>query len=301
MNEAQLVPAGGRDESVGLLADMDRLRDRVRVDRRAFAFPLFLFGVLILVSPLVYVPQYWSQEALAQGIVVDPGPFPQFFPQWGTFIRYPELIGWYWAVTVAGGLWLTSWWYRRRARLRGVGTDVRVPIAAAGAALLGFVLWEPLLSIFLWETADFLGLYSAPAVNLPILFVSAALSAVAFVMARRAEGWVRTTAVFAGTFLAAVAFGAIGVYLIGGYAALMVIGAALVVLAWWERSALLLAVSLLFLVVSVPANHPIHQWDITAIYGIDGWDPREVAFFSVLAPAAVLIVGGVLAVLRNRR
>jgi hypothetical protein len=158
-----------------------------------------------------------------------------------------------------------------------------------------------MLSLFLRETTDVMGLYSTPAVNLPILFVSAALSAAAFVMARRADGWARTAAVFAGTFLAAVAFGAIGVYLIGGYAALVVIGAALVVLAWWERSALLFAVSLLFLVVSVPANHPIHQWDIAAIYGADGWDPRQVAFFSVLAPGAVLIVGGVLAVLRNRR
>jgi hypothetical protein len=287
--------------STELLGELAALRARTRNDRRGYTFPLFLFGVLILLSPLVYVPQYWSQEALAQGIAVDPGPFPQFFPQRGTFIRYPELIGWYWAVTVAGGLWLTAWWYRRRALLRGVGTDVRVPIAAAGAALLGFVLWEPLLSIFLRETTDVVGLYSAPAVNLSILAVSAALSAAAFVVARRAEGWVRTAAVFAGTFLAAVAFGAIGVYLIGGYAALVVIGAALVVLAWWERSALLFAVSLLFLVVSVPANHPIHQWDITAIYGVGGWDPREVAFFSVLAPGVVLIVGGVLAVLRNRR
>lgn len=301
MNETRLVPAGGRDESVGLLADMDRLRTRVRVDRRAFTFPLFLFGALILVSPLVYVPRYWSEEALAQGIVVDPGPFPQFFPLWGTFIRYPELIGWYWAVTVAGGLWLTSWWYRRQARLRGVETDVRVPIAAAGAALLGFVLWEPMLSLFLRETTDLMTLYSTPSVNLLILFVSAALSVAAFVVARRADGWARTAAVFAGTFLATVAFGAIGVYLIGGYAALVVIGAALVMLAWWERSALLFAVSSLFLVVSVPANHPIHQWDIAAIYGADGWDPREVAFFSVLAPGVVLVVGGVLAVVRNRR
>jgi hypothetical protein len=149
-----------------------------------------------------------------------------------------------------------------------------------------------------------MGLYSTPAVNLSILFVSAALSVGVFVLARRATGWVRTAAVFAGTFLAAVAFGAIGVYLIGGYAALMVIGAALVALAWWERSVLLLVISLVFLVVSVPANHPIHQWDIMAIYGqttsFDA-DPRGLAFFSVLAPGAVLLVGGVLALIRNRR
>jgi hypothetical protein len=287
--------------SADLLGELATLRARTRADRRAYAFPLFLFGALILVSPLVYVSQYWSEEALAQGIQVDQGPFPQFFPLWGVFIRYPELVGWFWAVTVVGGLWLTAWWYRRHARLRGVATDVRVPIAAAGAALLGFVLWEPMLSLVLQETTDIMGLYSTPAVNLPILFVSAALSVAAFVMARRADGWMRTVAVFVGTFLAAVAFGAIGVYLIGGYAALMVIGAALVMLAWWERSTLLFAVSVLFLVVSVPANHPIHELDIATIYGVDGWDPREVAFFSVLAPGAVLVVGGVLAVLRNRR
>ncbi|GAB3450507.1 hypothetical protein [Actinophytocola sediminis] len=186
--------------SADLLGELATLRARTRADRRAYAFPLILFGVLILLSPLVYVSRHWSREELARGILVDQGPFPQFFPMSGSFIRYPELVGWY-----------------------------------------------------------------------------------------------------VGTFLATVAFGAIGVYLIGGYAAFVAIGVALVVLAWRERSALLLAISLVFLLVSVPANHPIHQWDITAIYGVDGWDSQQVAFFSVLAPGVVLLVGGALAVIGNRR
>lgn len=272
---------------MNLLSELDDLRYRARVDRHAYVFPLFLFGALILLSPLVYLP------AESQGHPGDQGPFPPFVPNLAIFLRYPELVGWYWMATVVGGLWLTSWWYRRQARRRGVETDVRGAAAAAGAALFGLVLWEPLLSAVLRETVG--NLRSAPAVNLPILFGSAALSAAALVLARG-----RPAALFAGAFLAAVAFGAIGVYLLNGYAALLAIGVALLVLAWWERSGLLLAVALAFLVASAPAIHG----NALGLYGQTsslGADPRRLAFFSVLAPGVVLLVGGVVAVLRNRR
>lgn len=285
--------------STDLLADLAALRDRTRGDRRAFAFPLFLFGGLILLSPLVYVPRHLPVEWINQGVDNDLGPFPPFVPHLAIFLEYPALVGWYWMATIIGGLLLTAWWYRRHARRHGVEADVRGAAAAAGAALFGLVLWEPLLSDVWHDLAD-VSLRSTPEVNLPILFGSAALSATACYLAGRATGTRRTAATAAGAFLAAVAFGSIGVYLLNGYAALLVIGAVLVGLAWWERSTVLLGVAVAFLAVSAPSIHG----NALGLYGqttMLGDDPRPAAFFSVLAPAVVLLAGGVLAMIRNRR
>ncbi len=281
--------------SEDLLADLDALRERTRRDRRAYAFPLLLFGALILLAPLTYVTLRLPDDVLERGIVVDEGPVPLFVSTFGPLPRYPELIGWYWVATIVGGLWLTSWWYRRHAFKAGVESDLRVPIAAAAAAVMGFVLWQPLTVLF--EVGP---LYSLPAVNLPILFGSAALAAGTFWWAARQDGWRRTAGVFAATFLATVAFGAVGEYFIVGFAGLMAIAAALLALAWWERSALLAVVATVFLLVSIPANHPIHQWDIQTIYEYTD-DGRLYALYNVLAPGIVLLAGGLLATLRARR
>jgi hypothetical protein len=229
--------------SADLLADLRALRDRTRDDRHAFTFPLFLFAGLILLAPLCYVTMHLPQEAFEHGVV-----------------------GWYWTIAIVGGWWLTSWWYRQRARQSGVETDVWPAAAAAGAAFLGFLIWEPLFMTFLGHRLDLYPLYSLPAVNLPILVVSCALAAITFwwSLRPRRTGWPRTAGVFVATFLATTAFGAVGVYFIEGFAALMVIAAALLMLAWWERSKLF-------------------------------------ALFSVLAPAVTLLAGGVVAALKARR
>lgn len=289
--------------STDLLADLRGLRDRARHDRRAYAFPLFLFGALILLAPLTYTTLYLPLEVLEQGVVVDEGPVPLFVPSHGPLLRYPELVGWYWMATIVGGLWLTSWWYRRHARRSGVETDLRAPIAAAAAAVLGFLLWKPLVETLLVGQLRMFPLYSLPAVNLPILFASAALAAATFwwSLRPRRDGWPRTAGVFVATFFATVAFGSVGVYFIEGFAALMAIAVALLMLAWWERSTLLAVVATVFLLVSIPANHPINQWDIQTIYGYSSGDARVFALFSVLVPGLTLLVGGVVAAVRTRR
>lgn len=282
-------------ESTELLAGLDRLRARTRRDRQGYAFPLFLFGCLILLAPLTYVTLYLPQEILEKGIYVDEGPVPLFVSTSGPLLKYPDLVGWYWVATIVGGLWLTSWWYRRRARLSGVETDLRTPIAAAAAAVLGFVLWRPLTSVF-----SIYPLYSLPAVNLPILFSATALAAGTYWWSMRQDDWPRTAGVFVATFFATVAFGSVGVYFISGFAGLMAIAVALLALAWWERSVLLGVVATVFLLVSIPANHPIHQWDIQTIYDYTA-NAQVHALYSVLAPGVVLLTGGLVAVLRARR
>lgn len=279
-----------------LLTDLRALRDQARADRRAYAFPLFVFGTLVLLAPLTYVTLRLPREAWERGgIPVDEGPVPLFVSTFGPLPRYPDLIGWYWVATIVGGLWLTSWWYRRHARRAGVETDLRAPIAAAAAAVLGFVLWQPLVATF--EAGP---LYSLPAVNLPILAGSAVLATGTYWWATRQDGPRRTVGVFVATFLATIAFGAVGEYFISGFAGLVAIAVALLALAWWERSVLLAVVATVFLLVSIPANHPIHQWDIQAIYGYTD-NAQLFALHSVLVPGIVLLVGGAVAALRTRR
>lgn len=280
-----------------ILADLDVLRRRVRSDRHAYAFPLFLFGALILLAPVCYA----SAPPLSdfELVVVDTGPFPQF-----TSIgqRYPELVGWYWVLTIIGGLWLTGWWYRHRARQHGVETDIRVTTVAAGAALLGFVAWQPLFATLLYDGFNHLGgLYSSPALNLPVLFGSAALATAAGLWSRRRTGWTRTAGVAGAAFFATVAFGALGVYFVRGYGALVIIAAALLVLAWAERSVLLTIVGVVFAGVALLVN----LYDVQNVFyrlgWTGGWHDRVTTLQNLLLPGAVLLAGGVAAVVGKRR
>jgi hypothetical protein len=274
-----------------VVADLAALRRRARRDRHAYAFPLFLFGALILLAPLCYLDTDATEG--------DSGPFPQFV---SSLVRYPFLLGWYWVLAIVGGLWLTSWWYRHRARRHGVETDIRVPTAAAVAALLGFLAWQPLFTTLLIELfPHYMGPFSTPAVNLPILFGCAALAATAWLWGARRTGWARTVAAAVAAFLATVSFGAVSAYFHGGYAQLVIIGIALLVLAWAERSVLLAVVGGVFTSLALVINLD----DELRIYSRLGWGYSEHVQFSalqtLLLPGVVLLAGGVAAVIGNRR
>jgi hypothetical protein len=291
-----------RSEPQALLGDLRSLRDRARADRRGYAFPLFLFAGLILFAPVLYTPAP-PPPSLDEMIVVDEGPFPQFTPML-SHVSDPWLVDWYWILVIVGGLAATGWWYRRRARRLGVETNIRVTFAAAGAALLGLLAGPRLLQYVVVGDDLWPVLYSAPSVNLPILFGAAILSALTFGWGSRPQRTdrARTAAVFAGTLLGMVAFSALCVYFFMGFAGLLVIAVALLVLAWWERSVLLAVVAVLFTAVSVPANHSLWEWDLPYVFGRLGWqggwdDARVFAFQTLLVPGLVLVAGGVTAVL----
>jgi hypothetical protein len=283
--------------SADVLADLDALRRRTRGDRHAYSFPLFLFGTLILLAPLCYASYDVPTEL--ELIPNDTGPFPQFISS--ILVRNPDVVGWYWVLTIVGGLWLTSWWYRHQAHRHGVETDIRVPTAAVIAALLGFLVWQPLFAAPLQEQFGVLSARSEPAVNLPILVGSAVLATAASLWSTRRAEWPRTAGVAVAAFLATVAFGALSVYFSYGYGAVVIIAAALLVLAWAERSVLLAIVGVLFtglslLVILYNVENVFHRlgWHT-------GWDAQVVALQSLLLPGVVLLVGGVVAVVRQRR
>ena len=280
--------------STDVLADLAALRRRTRDDRHAYAFPLFLFGALILLAPLLYAsypPPAGEVPYEFTMVPVASGPFPPFDPIAIARLEYRDLVGWYWVMAIIGGLALTVWWYRHRARRHGVETDTRLAVAAVVAGLVGFLVWPPLFSVFGPS-----GLYSRPGLNLTILFGSTALAVVALLWSRR-----RTAGVAVAAFLAVVAFGAVGVYLIRGYAALVIIAAVLLVLAWAERSVLLAVVGVLFTAVALVVNLYNVENVFQALGWYGGWDQRATALQSLLLPGVVLLAGGVAAVIGQRR
>jgi hypothetical protein len=301
--------AQSRDEpnATELLDDMRSLRARVRSDRHGFSFPLFLFGALILLAPLTYVSIPMSDADWAEGITKSQGPFPQFAPLHGN-VRYPGLIDWYWVLTIVGGMAVTGWWYRRRAARLGVETDTRIPFVAAGAALAGFLLWEPVLGELVWQNGTGTTLYSAPWINLPVMIASALAAAAALAWSFRPHrtDTQRAAGVFAGILLASLTFATIGVYAIKGFPALLAVAAALLVLAWWERSTLLAVVGALFTLASIPANHDLWYWDLGYTFQQLGWtgawDEGQVfALQNLVVPGLILLAGGAVAAFTKAR
>ena len=282
-----------------LLGDLDALRRRTRMDRRGYAFPLFLFGALILLAPLTYVTEPWPpSDETFQPVPVDDGPFPQFVPPFfADRLVHPDLIGWYWLLTVIGGLAATRWWYRRRAELRGVEGDTRPLFLVAGTALFGFLFISILLSI---ASRDMVrnGLYSTPGVNLTLMAGAAAAAAGVLVWGSRPgrSERARTVASVVGGLFAALAFAALGVYLIHGFSALLVIAVALLVLARSERSVFLGAVGLVFAGLSLFVN----LYDVENLFGWPASGGQALALQYVLLPGSVLLAGGGIAMLARR-
>jgi hypothetical protein len=263
-------------DAATFLAGVDAARARARVDRRGYAFPLFLFSGLLLVAPLLYVPGH---------AVSEPGTLEVLLGiQGGADKAHPTLIAWFWLATIVGGVAATVWWYRRRGQRVGVETDTRALVTAGVAATVGFVVGS-------WLLGD---LYSAPATNLTIL-VGAAVAAV--VAIRRSP---LACAVFA-----TVAFAALGVYSHNGMRGLLVIAVLVLTLAWLDRSVLLGVVGALFTLAAIPANHQIFYWDLSRLFnrldwesGVDGQLP---VCQQLVVPAMILLGGGIIAAARGRR
>ncbi|RZS32801.1 hypothetical protein EV193_111186 [Herbihabitans rhizosphaerae] len=276
-------------EASELLDDVDALRRKARRDGRGNAFPLLLFGALILVAPLCYrendppPPGKWA--------LVDKGPFPLFGSGMFSDLRYPSLVGWYWVLAIVVGLAATVWWYRRRAQQVGLEIDTRKQLGVVGAAVAGFLLGVPLLTSFVDTPTT---LYSTPEINLPILFGAGLLSALVLYWSLRPHRTAgpRAAGLFVGLFLASTAFAALGIYLRFGFAALLVIAMAVLTLAWLERSLLVAVVGIQFAAAALLVNLGVlASWNA---------DHRIVVLGSLALPALILIVGGVLAAVTER-
>jgi hypothetical protein len=289
-------------EATELLTDLRELRRRARNDRHGYAFTLLLFGVLILLAPLLYAPSVES------GISVDgfdpkvsgSNPLVQIFRTTTGFAdpAHPTLVAWYWLVVLVVGFGATAWWYRRRAARVGVETDTRGLLVAGAIAFVGFFLSTFVFSRFA------VSLYGAWQVNLSLMFGSLALTALAL---WRLRGPVR---VFLASVCGTVTFSTIAVYTNKGFSALLVIAGGLLVLTWLERNLLLGVVTVLFTLAAVPATamivNPTGNFDPAALFARLGWaadwlDTQLYALQQLIVPAAVLIIGGAIAAVRYRK
>jgi len=291
-------------EAAALLDDVRALRGRARQDRHGYAFPLFLFGALILLAPLVYVPRDPREFGNLPVPVFGAGGDPlirAFRADAGQPPAQPSLIAWYWFGTLVLGFLATAWWYRRRGARVGVETDTRGLLLAVGVAFAGFIAGAYAIG---GVTES---LYGAWAVNVPIILGGAALSAATLLVCRRpaASAPLRVAGLFVAAVFAAISFCALGVYAYYGFTALLVVAVGLLALAWLERSALLGVIGVVFAALSACSVFFIGRYiDPRLLLHFIGWDvadrQSEILQF-LLLPAMTLLVGGAVAALTTPR
>ena len=132
-----------RDRKTGhpehLLADLARIRGVVRRDRHAYAFPLLLFGTLMLAAAPLYLDDT-GPDALR-----TPYENPALAGLGGDLLEGSEAIGWYWLAALLAGYLGTLAWYRRHAIKVGVQTRTRNYLTAGICGVVGGLALGPAL------------------------------------------------------------------------------------------------------------------------------------------------------------
>ncbi|HKN98968.1 MAG TPA: hypothetical protein VJX10_17745, partial [Pseudonocardiaceae bacterium] len=263
--------------------DLTALRRRTRRDSHAYWLPLLLFGVLVLAGSLLYRGRFGDQGGVP--------PYPlQLFTGGLLLGGNATAIGIYWlAVAVVGAL-ATLAWYRWRGDRTGLRVRTLPYLLYLAAALLVMLGVVPLATAW-----SLLLLAGGPLA----LWVSAGVFVLGLVIA--AIGRKVTWIVAVGAVIAVLAAGNVAAAApLHGFGGLLVIGIGLLGLAWAERSVGCAVVAVLFTAAALLAN----LYDMENIfYQVFGFtdDLTVIAFYSLVVPALVLLVGGVVALLGGRR
>ncbi|CCH30810.1 hypothetical protein ABZ816_00915 [Actinosynnema sp. NPDC047251] len=306
--------------TAGLLDEMSSLRKRTRRERRGYWFPLLVFGLLTL-GAIPLMRQFdWENSPTRRcdhhpdgrvSSCSDQPPDTAFeVPGFGRVdplavfnsgfiggIAHPLALGLYWLGVLVLGFLATVWWYRWRAARVGVETSTR---AYAQVTLYGLavLLLVPLISAVTgrsirlshWEQRF-------GSVALVLLSLGAVLVAMRLSKADRAPS--RRRRVLGGvavafTVLVVATLAAATIDKTGG---LMLIAIGLLTLAVLERSAWCTVVAVAFTGVTLLANI---SYMGTIFYRLN-WEigPRDTNLLfngkDVVLPGAVLIIGGVVA------
>lgn len=270
-------------EAGTLLDEMTALRRRARQDSHAYWLPLLLFGVLVLAGSLVYrgdvtdVTAYsYSPLLLFSGSLVTGGD--------------PTVIGAYWlAVAVVGAL-ATLAWYRWRGDRTGLRVRTLPYLLLMAAALLITLGVVPLATS--WSLVLLANEVLALWVSAGVFVLGLAIAALG-----RKSRWL----VAVGAVIAVLAAGNVATLApLHGFGGLLVVGVGLLGLAWAERSVGCAVVAALFTAAALLAN----LYDMENVfYRVFGFSENLtlIAFYSLVVPALVLLVGGVVALLLRRR
>ncbi|RSM69218.1 hypothetical protein DMH04_46090 [Kibdelosporangium aridum] len=273
------------DSAAELLSDLRQLRRKVRRDRHGYWFPLVLFAALILLTPLCY----W---ALSARYFHTPVPFSTTQITSTTWSGGDSVVKWYWTIGLILCVGASVWWYHKRGVTIGVegrmGGYLMVAVVVPVALLFGGRLFE----LTVWSHYD-TSLYSRPDIIVPVVIGAVVVAGGAAFVATR---WKRLRAggIAVAALAGVVAFSAIAVFLLYGLVPLLIIAAALAALAWLERSPLLAVIAVLFGVVSLHAN-------VSGLGRLLDLNAEWRLLLDAAPPAAVLMIGGVIALVRSRR
>jgi hypothetical protein len=287
-------------EAAALLDDLGKLRSRTRQDSHGYWLPLLLFGVLILVAPVLYQA---ARITVPTNGIADPfGPELHIggfrFEPLSLFTSFqfdvsPSAVGFYWLGVAVVGTLVTLGWYWWRAVRVGLQPRIGVYLLCALGALLVCVLPVPIAAGWL---IDVLGGSDKASVllSVAVLVVGIALTALCARGRRSVVKWIGLV-----IGVALVLIGTSDVTFLAnthGYGGLFVIAIGLLGLAWMERSRLCGIVALLFTAAALLAD----LYDMENVLSGFTTSTLIITFDNLVLPAAVLIVGGIVALVTGR-
>lgn len=280
-------------EAGHLLDDLGNLRRRTRRDSHAYWLPFLLFGVSIVIAPLVYqaspAPPGGSFPLPVihiGGLRTDP---LGMFSSVGLF-GDPTTIGLYWLGVVVIGTLITLAWYRWRAVRVGLQPRTGIYLLYVLAGIVVCVVPLPLL-------VGLLGMSNGGVWFGAGVFV---LGAIVGTLCSRGRSVGMRIGLVAGVLLMLLAANQVAfVASIQGYAGLLVIAAGMIGLAWMERSALCTTVAVLFTAAALLTN----LYTLTNLFAVTALSSSAllVTFVDLVLPALVLLAGGVMALVVGRR
>jgi hypothetical protein len=292
-----------------LLDDLDSLRLRTRRDRSGYWLPLLLFGAFVLAAPVCYTTSEQDYSYSLTGPTLHIGGFAYSPLLLFNGLPLPDdtalVVCLYWLGAIVVGVAISLLWYRWLAARVGVQLPVRTYLRwTAGAVLVAlvavpvFVRWAPLDLLDGWNGVAVWISVAAFVVGIALAVLSAGLGD-----SRTAP---RTPARRAGLVVGAV-LTLLGVGNLAtvasqhGYGVLLVLAPVLIGLAWAERSRLCGIVAVSFTCAALLANLT-YMPDL--YYQLFGWTVRgtgDTARYSLLLPGAVLVIGGLVALVGSRR
>lgn len=266
-----------------LLDEMTRLRARTRADRHAYVPPLFLFGALVLLSPL------WAYGA------------PPRFSVAGVWFGEPLQL--YWLFAVVGGFLATAAWYLHRGSRTGVRTPIRGYLAIGFVGVLALSLGMAAVASFSPRTAILP--YTRPSFTIPAAaLVLLALGAVWWLRSRLGSGIARGAATAVAMVFGLLALAVLDLEFapVRPNAPLLTIALGLIGLAWLERSELLGVISGVFAAAALLANLYNMQNVFFHLGVFERYEgPETMTFTNTLLPGLVLLAGGAVAAWHERR
>lgn len=297
------------------LIPQQRRRFAAAADSGGYWFPMLVFGLLILVAPLVYRPSgpsdvdsVWnpavSGSSQLSGVAFAP---LQQFGTCDSTLGDPMSVALYWFCVVMFAPLVSLLWYHRRARRSGSQPLTGWYLLYASTSLALYVVLFPVIEFVMLHLPDAI---APPGRTTVVLwdvgtvggFVAgltmAALGALPLRHGRRLSSrrWVVTGA---GMLVAIAAAAAIEfvTYLAprSSYGALLIIAVALLALSLVERGRTCFVVAVLFTVASLAVNLVGFTSAISGLGIVHGqWSAFATAAGNLAPPAVILLVGAAL-------